>query len=990
MTIPSGSNHIHLCFGSWTFAVISVEITLKPTPPPLPVLFTPPSVTTAVPKLTVRLEALALQDTADMQVLPPPPASRGPDILTNPVILESILPELPHLSDILSLQLVSRQLYLLVQPLHPLYAREISLAHLSHVKNKDLITVLHRSLRPGPSTQRRLLADGRTVTVGEGMGKAYVGPWRFLRVITLTGTNITSRSVKLLIAASSGGKIPGLPELLRERQPAMLGNLDPVIDALGITSGFFAKEFGVVSPGAYRLLADQSLRLDKLCVTDCPAVDITDINNFLKKILIVVTAPKRRELRLRASQLVAAQQQQNAAPPPNPNAPVGFAAAAQIVQEDLTSIPYPLPATVDELADFGLPCLSLRRLEVANVNGLWVDPPERFRGKKEWGYSKDCPFGRNIGSLNSIAGCLGLDVDVLFCQGAGCATSSDNGRWRQSNPHGFDVDDFDAFDGIIPDLANAREHNPQAPSQTGESSASAASNDRNNHRRTYHYPLPRLPGERILMTEDGRVFRIPRHAIPNQQNQAAQVQQQQHALNLFQAAMNAQLPAQVPVGVPGTVGVPPVQGAAQGAAQAAGNAAAAALGVNQNVWNAWTVGLAGGGGGGGNGNLDANGGAANGWASNLFLQDPAQYGLGVWQQPQQQDNQTQTTAANGQTLMQTLMQNFPGAPEATTAIQPNLTTPVTVTPQQSQQDGVGPAPQVTSMEQIDTDIVVATSTAMTNSNNTNQGNITIVIGEDIIPADVESATGTSGNGEGPSTVPNNAIWQSLLSADGVQTPPYNQQPSPTIMSWNPAIGPPSSIPGPSLADPSPAIGPSSTTPPQPSTQTSVIDTTWAPFLTTSSNPQTTQLHPGVMVAGPSNPNPNHLPLFTNTNITNNHPPFPLGQNPTTPAAALVQYPALATTAAANVPTNANVNFAPFGHLIHTHGHNISLPRRRNNSPGRGGSRSGAGQAGARPGRRIAMLDGPRGLCEGCGREVWLCDSCNRYWVVTCGGCAAKQ
>lgn len=505
-----------------------------------------------------------------MQVLPPPPASRGPDILTNPVILESILPELPHVSDILSLQLVSRQLYLLVQPLHPLYAREISFAHLPEVKNKDLITVLHRSLRPGPSTQRRLLSDGRTVTVGEGIGKAYVGPWRFLRSITLTGTAITGRSVKLLIAASSGGKIPGLPELLRERQTIHSnGDLEILDIDHGVTNGFFAKEFGSISPGAYRLLADQSLRLDKLCITDCPQVEITDINNFLKKILIAVTAPKRRELRLRASQqaaVVAAQHQLNGPPniPPPFGAPAAQAAGnAQIgaiiaqqqlqqqaptLSEDLTSIPYPLPATVEELAEFGLPCLSLRRLEVANVGGLYVDPPERFRGKKEWNYSKDCPFGRNIGSLNSIAGCLGLDVDVLFCQGAGCATSSDNGRWRQSSPYGFDADDFDSFDGIIPDLANSREHNPQAPSQSGEPSVSS-NNDKGNARRSYHYPLPRLPGERILMSEDGRIFRIPRHALPNtinqpqnlqapmnqlhQGNQQINQQAQQHAMNIM-------------------------------------------------------------------------------------------------------------------------------------------------------------------------------------------------------------------------------------------------------------------------------------------------------------------------------------------------------------------------------------------------------------------------------------------------------------------------
>lgn len=904
-----------------------------------------------------------------MQVLPPPPASRGPDILTNPVILESILPELPHLSDILSLQLVSRQLYLLVQPLHPLYAREISLAHIPHIKNKDLITVLHRSLRPGPSTQRRLLADGRTVTVGEGMGKAYVGPWRFLRVITLTGTNISSRSVKLLIAASSGGRIPGLPELLHERQPAMPGNLDPAIDALGITSGFFAKEFGVVSPGAYRLLADQSLRLDKLSVTDCPAVDINDINSFLKKILIVVTAPKRRELRLRASQLAAAQQQQNA-PPPNPNAPPGFVAAqqqqAQPVQEDLTSIPYPLPATVDELADFGLPCLSLRRLEVANVKGLWVDPPERFINKREWNYSKDCPYSRQIGTLNSIAGCLGLDVDVLFCQGAGCATSTDNGRWRQSNPHGFDVDDFDAFDGIIPDLASPREHNPQAPSRTGESSAS--SNDKNNHRRTYHYPLPRLPGERILMTEDGRIFRIPRHAIPNQPNQPTQAQQQQHAMNLFQAAINAQLPAQAPV--PGAAVAPPVPGAAQAPGNGAGNAAAAAPGAHQNVWNAWAAGP---GGNGGNGNPDGNGGAANGWASNLFLQDPAQYGLGVWQQPQQQDNQTQTTAANGQTLMQTLMQGFPGTPGVTTT----NPTPVTVTPQQPQQQGVQPAPG-------------ATNISMTNfsqgGSGVNQENAIIIIDDDdIVPVDGESSMGISGNGEGPSTAPNNALWHPILSTDGVQTPPYNQQLPPTIMSWDPAIGPP-----PSSTELSSAAGPSSAAPPPPLTQNPATDPTWASFLTATPNPPTL-LHPRVTVAGP----PSNLPfvgapppLFTNTNIANNRPPFPLGQPLITPAVAPAQGPALTATATVvGLPAGTTPNFAPFAHLIQTHTQNISLPRRRNNSPG--GSRGGTGQTGVRPGRRIAMLDGPRGLCQGCGREVWLCDSCNRYWVVTCGGCAAK-
>jgi hypothetical protein len=41
-------------------------------------------------------------------------------------------------------------------------------------------------------------------------------------------------------------------------------------------------------------------------------------------------------------------------------------------------------------------------------------------------------------------------------------------------------------------------------------------------------------------------------------------------------------------------------------------------------------------------------------------------------------------------------------------------------------------------------------------------------------------------------------------------------------------------------------------------------------------------------------------------------------------------------------------------------------------------------------RRVAMLNGPRGLCEGCGRELWLCETCNTFWVLYCGGCAARN
>ncbi|KAF8247057.1 hypothetical protein K440DRAFT_314804 [Wilcoxina mikolae CBS 423.85] len=146
-----------------------------------------------------------------------------------------------------------------------------------------------------------------------------------------------------------------------------------------------------------------------------------------------------------------------------------------LLEEDITATPGPLPGTVDELAEYGLPCFSLRTLEVAGVDGLQFSKKDEFI------------LFRNLASLNTIAGCLGLEIDVKFCQGAGCALGV--------------LEDPDSSDYCIGD---------------GE-----------HHRDSYKRPLPYLPGERFLVDPaSGRIFRIPKHCLPQAPGTQQQQQQQ--------------------------------------------------------------------------------------------------------------------------------------------------------------------------------------------------------------------------------------------------------------------------------------------------------------------------------------------------------------------------------------------------------------------------------------------------------------------------------
>lgn len=68
---------------------------------------------------------------------------------------------------------------------------------------------------------------------------------------------------------------------------------------------------------------------------------------------------------------------------------------------------------------------------------------------------------------------------------------------------------------------------------------------------------------------------------------------------------------------------------------------------------------------------------------------------------------------------------------------------------------------------------------------------------------------------------------------------------------------------------------------------------------------------------------------------------------------------------------------------------VSLDLRRSMASAADNAAASA-RGGANTVREIAMMDGPRGLCEGCGREVWLCERCNQFWQVCCGGCAGQM
>lgn len=210
--------------------------------------------------------------------------NRGHYILNNHIILESIVKALPDLADICALSLVSHNVHCHTQHLFPLAARKISFASRPETTDKKLFVLLNRYLRGerGSKKRKAILDGGGTISVGGGApGTAYTGSWRNLTDLDLSGTRISTVTVKMLITASSGGKIPGLAMPF---------------------SVLFDKDFSsAVNPPGYSLptnylLKDQGLRLKRLSVKDCPNVHISPLVYFLKRVLTATTQKAREKV----------------------------------------------------------------------------------------------------------------------------------------------------------------------------------------------------------------------------------------------------------------------------------------------------------------------------------------------------------------------------------------------------------------------------------------------------------------------------------------------------------------------------------------------------------------------------------------------------------------------------------------------------------------------------------------------------------------------
>jgi len=205
---------------------------------------------------------------------------RGRFILNNHILLESIITELPELSDIISLSCVSNQIYCHIRHIFPLEVRKLSLTTIPAATDAQLLAVFNRHLQDekGFKQRKSILDGGGTITIGGGsLGAPYSGSFSNLTDVDLSGTNISTFTVKVLIAATAGGKVPGL-------------TVPP--------SQAFYKDFAQASyHHDLRLLKEQGLRLTRLSVKNCRNVNISKLIYFLRRVLAASTQEAKIQVR---------------------------------------------------------------------------------------------------------------------------------------------------------------------------------------------------------------------------------------------------------------------------------------------------------------------------------------------------------------------------------------------------------------------------------------------------------------------------------------------------------------------------------------------------------------------------------------------------------------------------------------------------------------------------------------------------------------------
>lgn len=382
-------------------------------------------------------------------------------VFFNHVILERLVDVHPDVADLLALGATCRQLYHDIRYLLP-RAQHLSFSPVKPTSSLTLARFLahHLEGESGSPSRLRIVDDRRTVVVNGPVGAPYTTSWGRLRDLDLSGTSVSSGIINVLIGACAGGRVPEIGSWLNLnaywQKDFLCGNND---------SGRAA---------AKRILHDQALRLERLAFTNCPNVEIRNVVGFLLRILKSATQAERNRIReqqansnsasnatlhpaaantpavlaniaaipaTQTTQVAYAGMMMGQAMPFHagmpfvvpgngqtfnfpvlvhaPNGSNILPGPVELARGDLANIPVPLPADADQLQAYNLPCLSLKRLDIANTSGLYVD--DKYAGRSEWGNEWQFPQSHTLAYMQTVCGCLGIDIDVMFCQNYRCA-----------------------------------------------------------------------------------------------------------------------------------------------------------------------------------------------------------------------------------------------------------------------------------------------------------------------------------------------------------------------------------------------------------------------------------------------------------------------------------------------------------------------------------------------------------------------------------------
>jgi len=208
-------------------------------------------------------------------------SSCGWFVLNNHIILESIIAHLLELRDITALACVSNSVSFHIKHVFPFAARKLSFRAIPSSTDETVLGLLDAHLRDGRGSRPRkdLKADGGTIVIGGGApGAPFTGSWRNLQHVDLSGTNISTRTVIVLLTATCG---------------CMVSDMRPP----------FKKEWGfliVGDPVGASLAKDQGLRLKTLSIQNCRKVWIPELVTYLRSVLTATTRAAR--LRVGTSQ----------------------------------------------------------------------------------------------------------------------------------------------------------------------------------------------------------------------------------------------------------------------------------------------------------------------------------------------------------------------------------------------------------------------------------------------------------------------------------------------------------------------------------------------------------------------------------------------------------------------------------------------------------------------------------------------------------------